>query len=185
MSSAPPGGQHRMTHTHTTHEVGADPELQAELRDVLDANRYLVLGTVGPDGHPRVSPVYFTHHGYRALYWVSSPDAQHTHNVHHHPDIEVVVFDSTRAPGTTQAAYLRGTAVEVAEQELVEECRRAFAGVGKGARPFAPEELSGDADLRLFRLDVREYAVHVRGGSERGLGIDTRFGITMPDPEAG
>jgi nitroimidazol reductase NimA-like FMN-containing flavoprotein (pyridoxamine 5'-phosphate oxidase superfamily) len=174
-----------MTHTHTRHEVGADPELQAELRDVLDANRYLVLGTVGPDGHPRVSPVYFTHHGYRALYWVSSPDAQHTHNVHGHPEIEVVVFDSTRVPGEQQAAYLRGTAVEVAEDELVDECRRAFAGVGKGARPFAPEELSGGARLRLFRLDVREYAVHVRGGSERGLGIDTRFGITMPDHETG
>lgn len=170
-----------MAHTHTRHEVGADPGLQAELRDVLDANRFMVLGTVGPDGHPRVSPVYFTHDGYGRLYWVSAPDAQHTHNVHGHPEIEVVVFDSTRVPRETQAAYLRGTAVEVAGAELADECARAFASVGEGARPFTPEELSGDADLRLFRLDVREYAVHVRGGSARGLGVDTRFGITMPD----
>ena len=68
MSSDDPAGHHGMEHTHTRHEVGADAELQDELRAVLDANRFMVLGTVGPDGHPRVSPVYFTHGGYRESY---------------------------------------------------------------------------------------------------------------------
>ena len=180
MSPRRHGSLNGMEHTHTRHEVGADTELQEELREVLDATRFMVLGTVGPDGHPRVSPVFFTHHDYRALYWVSSPDAQHSTNVLGHPGIEVVVFDSTRVPRTTQAAYLRGTVTEVAEGDLPAECERAFAtATARGARPFTPDELSGDGDLRLYRLDVAEHAVHVRGGSERGLGIDTRFGITM------
>ncbi len=168
-----------MEHTHTRHEMGADAELQEELRAVLDGNRYLVLGTVGPDGHPRVSPVYFTHDDYRSLYWISSPDAQHTHNLHGRDEVEVVVFDSTATVGTAHAAYLRGTAVEVADDDLPGECARAFAGLGKGARRFAPDELDSAADLRLFRLDVAQWAVHVPGGSPRGLGIDTRFGLTM------
>lgn len=29
-------------------------------RRVLDSNRYMVLGTVEPDGGPRLSPVFFT-----------------------------------------------------------------------------------------------------------------------------
>ena len=50
-------------------------------RRVIDHNRYLVLGTVEPDGRPRLSPVFYTPVDYRDFYWVSSPEAQHSHNV--------------------------------------------------------------------------------------------------------
>jgi len=66
-------------------------------------NRYLVLGTVEPDGRPRLSPVYFVPAGYDRLYWVSSPDAQHSRNVRERPEVQIVVFDSSRAPGDGEA----------------------------------------------------------------------------------
>jgi len=155
-------------------------ELAEMARDVIESNRYVVLGTAQPDGHPRVSPVYFNHHEHRALYWVSSPDSQHSHNIAADPRVNAVVFDSSVPSPQTRAVYLTGTAVEVPEGNLVEEVPRAFAHVREGARAFTVEEVSGDGDLRLYRLDVVDAEVHARGGHPQwGLGIDTRLPVTL------
>lgn len=150
-------------------------DLQDRVRDVLDANRYLVLGTVQPDGSPRVSPVYFTADGADTFFWVSWPLAQHSRNIARDSRVELVVFDSSRPPGETAAVYVTGTAEEVAADELDAACATAFAHVGEGARAFTAEELSGDADLRLYRATASEIAVHVRGSDPSyGTGTDTR-----------
>jgi len=155
-------------------------ELTAMARDVIATNRYFVLGTAHPDSHPRVSPVYFNHHEHRSFYWVSSPDSQHSRNIAAEPRVNAVVFDSSTPPPESRAVYLTGTAVEVPEPDLDLEIPRAFAQVDKGGRAFTVEELSGDGDLRLYRLDVSTAEVHARGGHPQwGLGIDTRLPVTL------
>ena len=162
-------------------------ELTAMGRDVVDANRYVVLGTAHADGHPRVSPVFYNHHEYGAFYWVSSPDSQHSHNLAGDPRVSAVVFDSTTPPPQNRAVYLTGTACEVPEADLAAEIPLAFAqAAAKDARAFTAEELSGDADLRLYRLDVTTAEVHARGGHPLwGLGIDTRLPVTLWQRVAG
>ncbi len=143
-------------------------------RDVIDSNRYLVLGTSEDDGRPRVSPVYYNHAGYRDFYWVSSPTAHHSHNVHARSDVSFVIFNSTLLPTqNAQAVYVDATAVQVAEADLPEQCASAFANPGPGTRAFAPEELSGEGDLRLYRATATRHQVHVRG-REHPSGIDAR-----------
>jgi nitroimidazol reductase NimA-like FMN-containing flavoprotein (pyridoxamine 5'-phosphate oxidase superfamily) len=156
-------------------------ELTAMAREVIDANRYVVLGTAHADGHPRVSPVFYNHHEYGAFYWVSSPDSQHSANLAGDPRVNAVVFDSTSAPGQSAAVYLTGAAVEVPAADLDAELPHAFAqSVEKGARAFSAEELSGAGDLRLYRLDVTTAEVHARGGHPLwGLGIDTRLPVDL------
>ena len=157
-------------------------ELTTMAREVIAANRYFVLGTAHPDGHPRVSPVFFNHHEHRAFYWVSEPDSQHSRNIAADPRVNAVVFDSSLPPGEKiGAVYLTGEAAEVPTSDLEAEIPRAFAGSeAKGARAFAVEELSGDGDLRLYRLDVRTAEVHARGGHPLwGFGIDTRLPVTL------
>ena len=157
-----------------------DPGLRDMAHGVLDTNRYLVLGTSERDGRPRVSPVYFTHDGYRDLYWVSSPASTHSGNVAADGRVAMVVFDSSRPPKETEAVYLTATAAEVAPDELADACAAAFADVGGGARPFTPEELSGDADLRLYRATVETAQVHVRGSHPVwGSGIDRRVTVRV------
>lgn len=147
---------------------------------VLDANRYLVLGTSERDGRPRVSPVYFTHDGYRHLYWVSSPASTHSGNVAADGRVGIVVFDSSRPTNETEAVYLTAMAAEVPPDELADACAAAFARVTGGARRFAPEELSGDADLRLYRAVVETAQVHVRGAHPLwGSGIDRRVTVQL------
>ena len=155
-------------------------ELTAMARDVIATNRYFVLATVHPDGRPRVSPVYFNHHEHRAFYWVSSRDAQHSHNVVAEPRMSAVVFDSTTPPAENRAVYMTGTVTEVPEADLEIEIPRAFNQSEKGGRAFTAAELSGDGDLRLYRLDVTRAEVHARGGHHHwGLGIDTRLPVTL------
>jgi nitroimidazol reductase NimA-like FMN-containing flavoprotein (pyridoxamine 5'-phosphate oxidase superfamily) len=152
-----------------------DGELRAMARRVIDSNRYMVLGTVEPDGAPRLSPVFFTPARYRDFYWVSSPDARHSHNVRDRPDVQIVVFDSSTAPGHSEAAYIAATAREVPAEELPDVVGEAFDPDTRGARAFGVDELTGDADLRLYVATAMSYDVHVRGGHPTlGTGIDRR-----------
>jgi nitroimidazol reductase NimA-like FMN-containing flavoprotein (pyridoxamine 5'-phosphate oxidase superfamily) len=160
---------------------GRDDDLLAMVRQVVDGNRYMTLGTVEPDGLPRLTPVYYTHDRYRTFYWVSAPDAQHSRNLGQQPRLAIVIFDSTVDPPKTRAVYLDATAEEVPEPELGAACATAFRSVGNGAKAFAPEELSGSAVLRLYRATATSHAVHVRGGDPTyGTGVDRRVPVSMP-----
>ena len=159
-------------------EETAVPDLDQSARDVLDSVRYVVLGTVDDDGRTRTSPVFFTPHGYEYLYWVSHPDTHHSHNLLRDPRLGGVVFDSTLAPGQGRAVYVSGTAREVTEDELEQHLPVAFDPERRGGRRFGPEELVGEADLRLWVLHVDSWEVHVPGRHPQlGTGRDRRVPV--------
>ena len=158
--------------------MSAHPELDALARRVLATNRYVTLATLDPDGRPRLSPVYYTPARERDLYWVSSPDAHHSHNLTERPELELVIFDSTVRVGGAEALYASATAREVPAAELERTVGEAF-DPSRGARAFAPEELRGDADLRLYVATMTACEVLVRGGDPVwGRGVDTRLPAT-------
>ncbi len=154
------------------------PELAAMARDVLDRIRYIVLGTIDDDGRTRTSPVFFVPREYEHLYWVSNPTSHHSRNLGRDHRVSGVVFDSTASPGPdVQAVYVTGTAREVPADELEEHLPYAF-DLDRGGRAFAAEELTGDADLRLWVLDVDSWEVHIRGGHPTlGTGTDRRMAV--------
>lgn len=129
-------------------------------RRVIDSNHYLVLGTVDPDGSPRLSPVYYTPARYTDLYWISSRTAQHSRNIADRPSVQIVIFDSSVPVGAGECVYAAATAAQVEDDELesvIDEGFRARAG----ARPFAPHELRGETRLRLYRARIERCEVHV------------------------
>jgi nitroimidazol reductase NimA-like FMN-containing flavoprotein (pyridoxamine 5'-phosphate oxidase superfamily) len=154
------------------------PDLTAMARDVLDGIRYIVLGTIDEDGRTRTSPVYFVPHGYQDLYWVSNPASHHSRNLERDDRLSGVVFDSTVPPGPDQrAVYVTGTAREVQVDEIAQHLPKAFDS-GRGGRAFTAEELTGDADLRLWLLHVDSWEVHIRGGHPTlGTGTDRRMPV--------
>jgi nitroimidazol reductase NimA-like FMN-containing flavoprotein (pyridoxamine 5'-phosphate oxidase superfamily) len=151
-------------------------DLAGMARNVIDTNRYMVLGTTEPDGRPRVSPVYFTHDGYRDFYWVSGPSAHHSENVRTRGDVAIVIYDSTVGVGAGRAVYLTARAHEVPDDELEARAALAWATIPPGgARAFAPSELRGDADLRLYVARATRHEVHIPGSDPTyGTGIDSR-----------
>jgi nitroimidazol reductase NimA-like FMN-containing flavoprotein (pyridoxamine 5'-phosphate oxidase superfamily) len=160
-----------------------DPTPEDIARRVINDNRFMVLATVQPDGTPRVSPVYYDHLGYGRFYWVSSPNAQHSMNLAARPRVEFVIFNSQATPATTSAVYLGGLAGEVPAEDLPMACAEAFARVREGARAFTPDQLRGESELRLYRVDVDRAEIHVRGGDPvRGKGVDTRLEVNLWRP---
>jgi Pyridoxamine 5'-phosphate oxidase len=151
----------------------AHPDLNAMARRVIDANHYMTLATTDPDGRPRLSPVYYTPARYRDFYWVSSPDAQHSHNLAERPEVEIVIFDSTAPVGQGEAVYITATATAVPDDELDTVCPEAFRTTA-GARRFTPGDLRSGA-LRLYVAHARACAVHVPAHHPaHGRGTDTR-----------
>jgi hypothetical protein len=121
--------------------------------------------------------VYVTPHRYTDLYWVSHPGTHHSANVARDDRVTGVVFDSTTPPPHSQAVYVGGRAREIPAAELAAHIPVAF-DPRRGGRAFGLEELTGDADLRLYVLHVDSWEVHVRAGHPvLGTGRDRRVAV--------
>jgi nitroimidazol reductase NimA-like FMN-containing flavoprotein (pyridoxamine 5'-phosphate oxidase superfamily) len=77
-------------------------ELADVARSVIDANKYMALGTADEAENPWVSPVWFASEDYRNFHWVSSPDAKHSRNLAAHPEVAIAIFDSSVPVGGAQ-----------------------------------------------------------------------------------
>ena len=130
-------------------------------RTILDTGPYVVLATADADGVPWASPVWFAQEDYAELYWVSYPGARHSQNIAVRPQIAMVVFDSTVAPGTGQGVYMTATAEQVTDSAALEHGIGVFSRVSvrQGDKAFGLDQVTGDARLRLYRARVRDYSI--------------------------
>jgi hypothetical protein len=132
-------------------------DLDEVARDIIDGNRYMVLGTADEGGWPWVSPVYYAPSGYSELYWVSSPEAQHSRNLAARSELSIVVFDSHAPVGEGQGVYMSAVAELPTDGDLelgIEIFSRV--SVSHGARPWTLEDVREPASLRLYRARVSE-----------------------------
>jgi uncharacterized protein YhbP (UPF0306 family) len=158
-----------------------DPELAGHARRVIDANRYMALGTADEAGHPWVSPVWFASEDYRNFHWVSSPDAKHSRNLTTHPEIAIAIFDSSVPVGGAQAVYMKGVAKELTGAEL-EQGLEVFDRVSRQdiGRAFGLDDVQGSALFRLYRATVSEHWVLIAGRDpERGSGVDRSERVSL------
>jgi hypothetical protein len=135
-------------------------ELDAVAREIIDTNLYMTLGTADGTGRPWVSPVYYAPEGYRDFFWVSSPEARHSHNLATRPEVSVVIFDSQAPAGTGQGVYMSAVAEELTDADLVRGIdlfsRRSQA---HGAGPWGPQDVLPPARHRLYRAVASEHFV--------------------------
>jgi nitroimidazol reductase NimA-like FMN-containing flavoprotein (pyridoxamine 5'-phosphate oxidase superfamily) len=146
---------------------------------IIDGNRYLTLATVDGDGHPWATPVYFSHEGYRHMYWISSPETRHSRNLAARSDVSVVIFDSQVPIGGAEAVYLTGSAEEISTPTQ-DECTAAFRPRFEGVRGFTPKELQPPERLRLYRATPSAAWVLIRGNDPVwGRGVDMRLAVNL------
>ena len=135
-------------------------ELAAVARAVVDANRYLTLGTADASGLPWATPVYYAVEGYREFFWVSSPEARHSRNLAIRPEAGIVIFDSRVPIGTGQAVYVSAITDQVPEADL-EQALEIYSrrSVADGGRVWGTEHVLPPACHRLYRATAREHFV--------------------------
>jgi nitroimidazol reductase NimA-like FMN-containing flavoprotein (pyridoxamine 5'-phosphate oxidase superfamily) len=122
------------------------------VRDIIEANRYLVLATADAAGRPWSSPVYFAHIGWEEFFWVSSPDVTHSRNIAARPEVGIVVFDSQVAIGAGQGVYMSAVAKLLDEGETARGIE-AFSrrSVADGGHEWTSEDVRPGAGLRLYQ----------------------------------
>ena len=158
-----------------------DPELAEHARGVIDANRYMALGTADEAGHPWVSPVWFASEDYRNFHWVSSPDAKHSRNLAARPEVAIAIFDSSVPVGGAQAVYMNGVAKELTGAEL-EQGLEVFDRVSQKdiGRGWGLDDVQGSALFRLYRATVAEHWMLVPGRDpEHGSGVDRSERVSL------
>jgi hypothetical protein len=131
-------------------------DLATHARELIEANLYLVLGTVGPDGRPWTSPVYFSPAGEREFLWVSDSDATHSRHLAERPEVSVVVFDSTVAPYHGRAVYAVGEARQLSGGDLDRALRLYPRPDGRGGTPVSRDDVTGLSPYRLYRATASE-----------------------------
>jgi nitroimidazol reductase NimA-like FMN-containing flavoprotein (pyridoxamine 5'-phosphate oxidase superfamily) len=128
-------------------------------RDLIDANRYVTLGTADGDGTPWVSPVYFATSDYAAFYWMSTDDAEHSKNIADRPQVSMVIFDSQVPPYHARAVYLSGAATEVAGDELARALEVYPGPMDRDAISVELADVVAPSRYRMYRADVTEASV--------------------------
>ncbi|MBB2941031.1 putative pyridoxine 5'-phosphate oxidase superfamily flavin-nucleotide-binding protein [Actinoplanes lutulentus] len=146
-------------------------EMTAKARAILDTTRYAVLGTATPTGEPWVSPVYFVNDGLTTLLWLSRPTSHHSLLIAENSRIAVTVFDSTVVMGGATAFYARARAALCPTADLPAQLE-AFStrSAAVGFPTWRPDQVTGDAPLRLYRAVVTEaWLLPAEAGPERRI----------------
>ena len=127
-------------------------------RAIVDANSFMTLATADADGLPWASPVWFAPSGYREFFWVSDPEARHSHNLAVRPQLAIVIFDSQVSPGEGQAVYMSAAAEQLEGAKLAAGIR-VFAehSIARGASAWGLENVRAPARHRLYRATVSEH----------------------------
>jgi uncharacterized protein YhbP (UPF0306 family) len=142
-------------------------ELDAQARAILAATRYMVLATAGADGRPWVSPVWFASEDGVVFLWISKPDARHSQNIAVRPEVAIVVFDSSVAPGGAQALYVDAVAARLdgAERDAA-VAAYSRASVAQGLGEFTSADVAEGARWRVYRATATARSV-LGPGDER------------------
>jgi len=138
-------------------------DLATAAREIIDSNLYVTLATADAEGRPWASPVWFAYEGYRDFLWISRPEARHSRNLAARPELALVVFDSTVAPGDAAAVYVEGHGEELEGHELEHAIaiysRRSEA---TGLAAWSAADVTAPARQRLYRATA---SVHFLLGS--------------------
>jgi uncharacterized protein YhbP (UPF0306 family) len=135
------------------------------LRDIIEANRYLVLATANATGRPWSSPVYFAHTGFTEFFWVSSPEATHSRNIAVQHEVGIAVFDSQVAIGTGQGVYMSAIAKLLEDGETTRGIE-AFSrrSVAHGGLQWTSEDVRAGASMRLYRATADSHWILAKDG---------------------
>ena len=143
------------------------PNFRDMAKEIIDSNRYMVLGTADEAGVPWVTPVWYAHVDYRRFLWISAPDRRHSRNVAARSEVSIVIFDSQVAVGDARAVYMSAVAEELSGEEL-DAGAQLFASATRAqglTREWTLDDMRPPAPYRLYRASVSQHWVLDPGSS--------------------
>jgi hypothetical protein len=144
-------------------------------RAIIDSNLYMVLGTADESGHPWVTPVYYAAADYKAFYWVSRLETQHSRNLAVREQLSIVIYDSHAQIGTGQAVYMSALAETLTGDELDRGLDiYSRSALNHGGRAWTKENALSPAPYRLYCATASEQWI-----LDPTASIDDRVQVTL------
>jgi hypothetical protein len=138
-----------------------DATPQQRARRLIDVASNMTLATVGADGRPWVSPVFYVPDSRYDLYWTSEVSARHSENIRATGQGAIVIVEPD-PDARVDAVYMDA---EVTELVDATEIVRAIAIMRSKSQPerwmvTTAGDVSGDGPWRIYRarplgMDVR------------------------------
>ena len=125
---------------------------------LLADNRYLVLGTADTEGRPWVTPVFFAADGGHKVFWVSSVDSRHSHNISARPTVAITIFDSHVPVGGAEAVYLEATAGPVSGHAVAEGVDLLNTRLSASDR-LGPENIAPAGPMQVYQATITHHFV--------------------------
>ena len=124
-------------------------------REIIDAGRYMTLGTADEQGVPWVSPVWYAPDGYRRFLWVSREETRHSRNLAVRPAAEHRHLRFRSADRDRPGVYMDAVAEQLTDTEhgIAIFSRRSVA---QGGHEWTVADVSPPAEVRLYRATVSE-----------------------------
>ncbi len=151
--------------------VKVGTESIASIKKMIYANSYMNIATVGVDGQPWNTPVFFANQD-NQLYWFSSKNSQHSKNIIHNNQVFITIYDSTAPEGDGRGVYIKASALEIHDSQSLEVGIRAY---NKKAKKFKINKdfVSSSSPNSLYCAEIIE--LWINGESEQdGYYIDIR-----------
>jgi hypothetical protein len=133
-----------------------DVDLDAHARALMDANRYVTLGTADAQGTPWVSPVYFATDDYAEVLWMSDVGARHSRNLAERPELSMVIFDSTVQPYHGRALYLSGAAAALEGRDLDRGIESYPGPASRDTISITLADVTAPSEYRLYRATISD-----------------------------
>lgn len=118
-------------------------------QEVLKANTYMTLSTVGSDGQPWGTPVHFAHDE-QYVYWMSVAHATHSQNLAQNERLFVTVFDAGQS--VSELAQRRCVYIQTRAELL--EGDDAFAAREVFADKFGDEDNRKASEWSCYRAKI-------------------------------
>lgn len=149
--------------------------------DLLDTITFMSLSTSSLHGEPWCSPVFYGIDDDLNFYWLSSPEAVHSKNIHENSKVSIVVYNSTLKDGDGWGIYFHCTARIIQDYEI--DClERAIEICYKKMEKPSPsyKKFQGQYPRRYYT--AKPHKVSVNGVIKNEIAwVDIRKDLSLED----
>lgn len=152
-------------------------DLSKRAKEIISNIRYITIASVTEDGMPWNSPVFGGYDENYNFYWGTHKDSQKAKNIRNNPNVFLVIYDSTVAPGTGEGVYIKAKAEPITD---LDEIKRVYEllKARHDDNFWEFEALNGNGPVSLYKA-VPEKAWMNDDGQKDGYYIGVRTEIDL------
>lgn len=146
-------------------------------KEIIARINYITIASVTSGGMPWNSPVFSAYDEDFNFYFGTHQESQKAKNIQHNPNVFLVIYDSTVAPGNGEGVYVKGIAEQLTEPAKIEQIFNLLKD--RHQTVFWDPAAVGEAGpIRLYKVTPQQAWMN-DGDQKDGHYIDIRTEITL------